>query len=145
MADYYGVNTTKVIAGTGGSNWVATGSIKTTPKVWYDSYELSAVAAGKTIEVARLPVGAKILDFKMAWDDLGSSVTLALGDSTTADRYMAATAANAAGNSDAIKVDGMGYVTGTADDDEKILITTAGATATGTVKVAILYTDGDKA
>lgn len=145
MADYYGVQTTKFIAGSGGSNWVSPGFIKTDLKVWHDKYEASSVVAGKTIEVARLPKGAKIVGVKMCWDDLNSSVTLALGDSSDADRYISATSASSEGNTDALRIDGMGYVIGTADDDEQILITTAGATASGTIGVTILYTEGDNA
>lgn len=144
MSAVVGVQTTKFAAGSGGSNWVPPGFIKTEAKKWYDYYEASALADASTIKIATLPKGAKIVGVTLAFDALGSA-TLAMGDSTTADRYITATSVASAGRTQAINIDGLGYVIGTATDDEHILLTVASAAITGTIKVVIDYTEGDNA
>ena len=62
-------------------------------RVQYDSYEASSLASGSDISVARLPKGAIVYDIVIHHDALGSGVTLAVGDSDSAGRYIAATAA----------------------------------------------------
>ena len=95
-------------------------------RVQFDTFEAS-LASGSDISVARLPKGAKVYDVAIHNDALGSGVTLAVGDSADADRYITATAAANAGvismhNDGAI--DGVGFEQ-TAETD--ILITTGGA------------------
>ena len=60
-------------------------------RVQYDTYEASSLASGSDISVARLPKGAKVYDVAIHNDALGSGVTLAVGDSADADRYITAT------------------------------------------------------
>ena len=108
-------------------------------RVQYDTYEASSLASGSDISVARLPKGAKVYDVVIHHDALGSGVTLAVGDSADADRYITATAAANAGvismhNDGAIG--GVGFEQ-TAETD--ILITTGGGTATNTIKCMIIY------
>ena len=108
-------------------------------RVQYDTYEASSLASGSDISVARLPKGAKVYDVAIHNDALGSGVTLAVGDSADADRYITATAAANAGvismhNDGAI--DGFGFEQ-TAETD--ILITTGGAAASGTIKMKVVY------
>ena len=66
-------------------------------RVQYDSYEASSLASGSDISVARLPKGAKVWDVIVHHDALGTSVTLSVGDSASATRYIGATAAATAG------------------------------------------------
>lgn len=109
-------------------------------RVQYDSYEASSLASGSDISVARLPKGAIVYDVVIHHDALGSGVTLAVGDSSDADRYITATAAATAGKvvmSEDGAIDGFGYEQ-TAETD--VVITTGGGTASGTIKVAVLYT-----
>ena len=108
-------------------------------RVWYDTYEAASLASGSDITFARLPKGATIYIVKLLCDALGSSVTLDVGDSADADRYITATAAASAGvismhNDGAIG--GVGFEQ-TAETD--ILITTGGAAATGTIKCMVFY------
>ena len=108
-------------------------------RVTYDTYEASSLASGSDISVARLPQGATVYDIVIHHDALGSGVTLAVGDSADADRYITATAAATAGKvvmSEDGAIDGFAYDQ-TAETD--VLITTGGAAATGTIKVAVIY------
>ncbi len=105
-------------------------------RVWTDVYEAAALASGSTIEMAKLPIGSKIVGAKIYIDALGASSTLALGDATSGTRYMGATASVTAGVLTANLVDGIGFESTTVTD---ILITTGGASITGTIKVVIEY------
>jgi len=109
-------------------------------RVYYDSYEASSLASGSDITIARLPKGAKVYDVVIHHDALGSGVTLAVGDSADADRYITATAAATAGKilmSEDGAIDGVAYEQ-TAETD--VLITTGGGTATGTIKCQVWFT-----
>jgi len=109
-------------------------------RVYYDSYEASSLASGSDITIARLPKGAKVYDVVIHHDNLGSGVTLAVGDSADADRYITATAAATAGKilmSEDGAIDGVAYEQ-TAETD--VLITTGGGTATGTIKCQVWFT-----
>ena len=137
MASVKGVNFTNITAtpqvNADSSEW--TGKLR----VQFDSFEASSLASGSDISVARLPKGAKVWDVVIMHDALGSGVTLAVGDSADADRYVTATAAANAGvismhNDGAI--DGFGFEQ-TAETD--VLITTGGGTANGTIKIKIVY------
>ena len=108
-------------------------------RVQFDTFEASSLASGSDISVARLPSGAKVYDVAIHHDALGSGVTLAVGDSEDADRYITATAAANAGvismhNDGAI--DGVGFEQ-TAETD--ILVTTGGGSASGTIKCMVFY------
>lgn len=108
-------------------------------RVQYDSYEASSLASGSDISVARLPKGAKVWEVIVHHDALGAGVTLSVGDSGSATRYIGATAAATAGKlvmSEDGAIDGFGYEQ-TAETD--ILITTGGGTASNTIKVAVIY------
>ena len=137
MASVKGVNFTNItadpIVNADSGEW--SGKLR----VQYDSFEASSLASGSDISVARLPKGAKVYDVAIHNDALGSGVTLAVGDSADADRYITATAAANAGvismhNDGAIG--GVGFEQ-TAETD--ILITTGGAAATGTIKCMVFY------
>ncbi|MEK9896449.1 MAG: hypothetical protein VW518_08500 [Burkholderiaceae bacterium] len=108
-------------------------------RVQYDSYEASSLANPSDISVARLPKGAVVYDIIVHHDALGSGVTLAVGDSGSATRYVGATAAATAGKivmSEDGAIDGFGYEN-TSETD--VLITVGGGTATGTIKCIVVY------
>ena len=137
MASVKGVNFTNITAtpqvNADSSEW--TGKLR----VQFDSFEASSLASGSDISVARLPKGAKVWDVVIMHDGLGTGVTLAVGDSADTDRYVTATAAANAGvismhNDGAI--DGFGFEQ-TAETD--ILITTGGGSASGTIKMKVVY------
>lgn len=109
-------------------------------RVAYDTYEASSLASGSDITVARLPAGATVYDIVIVHDALNTSVTLAVGDSSDADRYITATAAATAGKivlSEDGAIDGFGYENSSQTD---VLITTGGASASGTIKCVVYYT-----
>lgn len=106
------------------------------------TYEASAAASGTIINLFKLQKDAVIQNFVVAFDDLGTGVTLDIGDAGDADRYVAALdVATAAGSAVGIKADGLGYITGTdtTNDDTLITATVGGAAATGTIKVTCYY------
>lgn len=118
-------------------------------RVFYDSYEASSLASGSDITIARIPANATIHDVIVKADALGSGVTLKVGDSGDDDRYLSVVGTfNVAGQSQSMSsgsstgaattaVTGIGYRT-TASTD--ILITTGGATASGTIFGWVYYT-----
>lgn len=118
-------------------------------RVFYDTYEASSLASGSDITIARIPANATIIDVIVKADALGSGVTLSVGDSASASRYIGVTGTwNVAGQTQSMlagastgvpvtAVTGLGYRT-TASSD--ILITTGGATASGTIYSWVYYT-----
>ena len=115
--------------------------------VWHDTYEASSLASGSDITIARIPAGATIHDVIIKADALGGSSTLTAGDSDDADRFLAAVGTwNAAGQCQSMlagstaantAVAGLGYKV-TSETD--ILITTGGATISGTIYFWVHYT-----
>lgn len=108
-------------------------------RVQYDSYEASSLASGSDISVARLPKGAKVYDVIVHFDALGTSSTVSVGDADDADRFITATSTASAGQmsmSQEGAIAGFGYE---APAETDILLTTGGATITGTIKVAVMY------
>lgn len=118
-------------------------------RVFYDTYEASSLASGSDITIARIPANATIIDVIVKADALGSGVTLSVGDSGSATRYIGVTGTwNVAGQTQSMlsgsstgapvaAVTGLGYRT-TASTD--ILITTGGASASGTIYAWVYYT-----
>lgn len=141
MATVYGVNYTKYLTPTA-SNITDSGELEGKVRVMTDSYEAAAVALGSTIYMGKpLPGGARILNIKLGFDALGGSSTLAVGDADSAARYMAAGSSASAGirdMADETTVDGLLHEVTTGTDDE-IIITTAGAAITGTIRIVVEY------
>lgn len=111
--------------------------------VMVDTYEASALPSGDVIELGGdLPIGALVLDVIVKHDALGTGVTLAVGDAEDTDRYIAATAAATAGALRATLADGAEYEvdnTTPSTPDTQVLVTTGGASATGTIKLVLFY------
>ena len=117
-------------------------------RVFYDTYEASALPFGDTITIARIPANATIHDVVLKCDALGASVTLKVGDSGDDDRYLSVVGTwNVAGQTQSMlggsstgaattAVTGLGYRT-TASTD--IIITVGVANATGTIFSYIVY------
>jgi hypothetical protein len=112
----------------------------------YEEYTLAASAAGTVIYLPELPLGAMIVDWKIDHAALGSSVTLAFGTVASAACLMAA-AASASADKKSQEADGVAQALGYRCDSDtsgaektKPIITTAGATGTGKIKVMIQYT-----
>ena len=141
MAAVKGVNKTLVDAG-GLQSAMLRGQNDARRKSTVDSYEAAVLVLASTIQVgSTLPKGARIKEIILHADALGGSVTLAVGDSVTADRYITATAMNTANKVTKLtQIAGRDYVIGTNTGDNQIVITTAGASASGTIKIEIQYT-----
>lgn len=140
MSAVKGVNATLAANGSTGSNIIDQANIGAGVKIVYDEYEASALANASTITLGtELPVGARILDVRFCWDDMGSTVTFKAGDADDDDRYIVSgtnvTTANGSTGINAIT--GFGYqIDG--DDDTQIVVTTAGIW-TGTFKMLLTY------
>jgi hypothetical protein len=116
-------------------------------KVWHDTYEASSLASGSDITIARIPAGSTIHDVIIKADALGGSSTLTVGDSGDADRFLAAVGTwNAAGQCQSMlagstapntAVAGLAYKVSSQTD---IVITTGGATISGTIYAWVYYT-----
>lgn len=139
MTAVLGVNTTKYDAGPSGDNAIDQGLVNAQVEIWTDVYEASALATASTIDIAELPANAKVHKIVINHDDLGTSVTLAAGDSDDPDRYITAASVASLGQIDTMRVDGVQYVIGTNDGDSRIQLLTSG-TITGTIKTAVYFT-----
>lgn len=108
-------------------------------RVQVDTYTINAAAAGTVIDVAKLPKGATFLTALIVTEGLGTGVTLTLGDSGDADRYLAAASAATAGAIECQAIEGIGY---NLTADTVLFLTTAGATTTASdkdIKIITLY------
>ena len=116
-------------------------------RVSYDTYEASSLASGSDITIGRVPANATIMDVILKCDALGGSSTLKVGDSGDDDRYLAVVGTwNAAGQVQSMlggstaantAMGGLAYRT-TAETD--IVITTGGATISGSIHCWVKYT-----
>lgn len=113
-------------------------------KVMIDTYEASGLTSGSTLKIGQLPQGAKVIAILVVHDALGSSVTLAAGNNGSGQSAIYAAAASASSATTVPKVymlvDKLGYVVGTLSGDDIQTLTVGGASATGTINTAILYT-----
>lgn len=136
------VNSTTYEAQAAGKVALSQGVADATLHVVTTTYEASAAAANTVINLFKLPKDVVIQNFVVAHDDLGTGVTVDIGDAGDADRYVdGLDVATAAGSATGVLVDGLGYVIGTdaTHDDTVITATVLGAAATGTIKVACYY------
>lgn len=136
------VNSTTFEAQAAGKVALSQGVADATLHVITTTYEASAAAANTVINLFKLPKDVVIQNFVVAHDDLGTGVTLDIGDAGDADRYVdGLDVATAAGSATGILVDGLGYITGTdtTNDDTLITATVGGGAATGTIKVTCYY------
>ena len=139
MAEFEGVNVTKFDA-PGDANWIPQGLIKSSIRIWTELFEAAGEAAASTIVVAVLPAGAIIHAVWLGFDALGAA-TIDMGDSDDPNRYKNAVDVSSVGEDNTILVDGAQYEIGTNSGDTRILLTTASAAITGTIRSAVYYTN----
>lgn len=132
MASVKGVNITKLDDATGKLAKTELGRVR----VWTDTFTATGEAIGSDITIARLPKNSSVVGAKVYHAALGASSTLILGDSDDDNRYITAGSTSSAGVLTLNAVGGIGYEN-TADTD--LVLTTAGGTVTGTIKVVIEY------
>jgi len=121
-------------------------------RIAHGVFEASSLSAGDVIEMFILPDGARIITGSLAHDALGSSTTLAVGHAayvnaagTTvaldADEFKAAASSASAGKADvaATLALGSGIEIDANQDGYPVTVTLAGAAATGTIELTMLY------
>lgn len=108
---------------------------------YYDEYEAVALASGSTIYMFVPKNGERYAGKgQLAWDDLGTNNTLAVGIAGATEKFLAATdAATAADKADldagASAIDALGYQF---DGATPVIITTGGSqAATGSIKLGL--------
>lgn len=107
---------------------------KVTVKHNQDTAELSAAAIADIIYFFKVPKDSAIIGGELRSDALGASVTLSVGTVAAPTKYLAATASNTANKVTAltIPIDDAGTPL---TEETDIVVTIAGAAATGTVKL----------
>jgi hypothetical protein len=144
MASLYGVNYTKFLTGPTEANISVRGTVSGPVHYMYDSYEASATSAADVIYMGhKLNAGDIILGFILSCDDLSgvASPTIDVGTLANDDEFASAidvSTAAVTGNH-AMLVDGIGYVVGTAANDDIIMLTLNTAATTGTIKLLLMY------
>lgn len=105
-------------------------------RVFTDVYEAASIAAATIINVARIPKDAVWLGMSsLVTDALGSGVTIQCGITGATTKFLAATACNTANLQTFMHaIDGLHYVF---TAEAAVILTTAGAAATGTIKTEI--------
>jgi len=139
-----GANVTK-FESPGNNNWIGQGLIKSSVKVWSDTYTtIGSESATSTIHLATLPAGAVVQGIIAAWGNVGAATsTIDIGDSDDVNRYATALDIATAGNSSTIEDSGAQYEIGTNTGDTEIIATVnvADIDAIGDIKLAVLYTN----
>jgi hypothetical protein len=113
-------------------------------RVQIETFTTVAAEANSTIKVAKLPVGARLLEILIFHGALGTSVTMDVGDENDVDRYGDGLAVATAGVKHLRDADlGQGYkVLGadkTADgkDDQEIMLLILSATADASIPIQV--------
>lgn len=136
------VNSTTYEAQAAGKIALSQGVANASLHVITTTYEASAAAANTVINLFKLQKGAVIQNFVVAHDDLGTGVTIDIGDEGDIDRYVdGLSVSTSAGSTVGVLVDGLGYVIGTDTEHDDTLVTAKilGSAATGTLKVSCYY------
>ena len=136
------VNSTAYAAQIAGKITLSQGEGNATLHCITATYEASSLAANSFINLFVLPKGAVVQNFVVAHDDLGTGLTLDIGDAGDVDRYVdGVSISTSAGSTVGCLVDGIGYVIGTDTEHDDTLVTAKllGGAATGTLKVVCYY------
>ncbi len=94
-----------------------------------------------TVQLFVIPAGSEVISLDVSFDACGGTCTMALGDSGSATRYMAATSVVSAGKFNGLLTAGMRYRPAS---DTIVFITWAGSnpTAAAVIKVAMTIVPG---
>ena len=116
------------------------------PVTIYAEVALAAAGLNDTVNMFKIPSGARVVDWSIGSDDIDSNgtptVTLSLGDSGSATRYVSASTIGQTGAApiDAKVKTGYGFLY-SADDTCIITVSAAAATfAAGSVRCHLTYT-----
>lgn len=106
------------------------------------TYEVASLAADTVIEMCKVQAGVTVIGGQVVFDALGSSTTLAVGDSTATTftaQFLAATSSSSAGT--ASLLDGSKFPkTYTVDDTIDIQVSGATTASSGTITLIVLMT-----
>jgi hypothetical protein len=137
MADFYMTQNTK--ARTVPPDMIPVGAWGGRVRAAMDSYTMAGEAAASVLFGPRIPKGARVLPGSyLLTAALGASVTISVGISGTATKYLAATTCNTANLRTLFDAVANMCVELTAA--EEIILTTGGAAGTGLVQVVVFYT-----
>lgn len=141
MADVYGSNTNKLVNTP--SDLADSFDVGGAIRVFSDTFEATALAAGQTIGVAKLPAGARVKEIVVDHDALGASSTLACGDAGDPDRYITAGSSSSAGTKQLGTVGGRNFAVanddGGGNDTTEVRLLVGGASITGTIKSTVYW------
>lgn len=139
MANVYGVEATMAAAIVKGGDQIERGLRYGNVITVYDYYEAASIAAGTVIYLGPIPLGYRVLPGSVLFTDaLGTGVTIKIGDEADDDRYLGATSAATAGTLEFPGIAMINKVPYAMAAQYHILLTTAGADASGTIRMFAL-------
>jgi hypothetical protein len=108
-------------------------------KTFYGVYTtLGTETTADILNVASLPNGAMVLPTsEVHFEAMGGSLTFAVGDGDDDNRYKTATSCASAGSMALDTIGGMGYVVGTASDDEVVSLLIGGGTVAASKEIHV--------
>lgn len=132
MASVSGTNAT-LYASNDPVNMIPRGEGSASECVAIDTYTSTAITSGSDITLfAPLPDGAYVTGIDVYHAALGSSTTIAIGDGSDADRFLAATSTSSAG------VLRANLDINTSVEGKQIVLTTGGATLTASRLITVI-------
>ena len=134
-----GKNNTLIAAG--GVQKILSGLVDGRVKVMADTYTMNSETSGSTIKMGgAIPTGANILLIALSASAAVASLTISIGDSNSATRYVSASTACQTALVPVLYTP-QAYVIGTNTGDTQILLTTGGASlaSSGTIQVLVFY------
>lgn len=116
------------------------GQVRGKVRCAFASITFAAAQIGDNARMLKLPKGAKIVPGgKLVTAALGASVTISVGITGTTAKYLALTACNTADQSTDLKLQATMGVSGGLTAEEEIILTVAGAAATGKADLYVFY------
>ena len=139
MATLYGVNKTKSLA--------SPQQLIDTPdaghvRVAYDEYTSTGIiGATDVIKLMTIPAGAKIINAKIVWTDLGTTGAAVIGFASNTDALAPSCDFTSAGQyiSDSAIATNVALLSKLTEDTEVLISMSAATTAAGTIKVLVEY------
>ena len=135
MATQNGTNYAKQADPTG-ENQLAPGLNHGRVRCVIDTFTFAGELAGEVINIAKLPIGARVLAIQVLTDGLGGAVTLDVGFAATPAAFVDDLATTAATTTISNLL--FGYEIDTAAK-QTIIVTTAAAAATGQMDTVVYY------
>lgn len=144
MTAYLSANKTKYDAGGSGDNVISDGYIKSTEKVWMDSFTMATnMSTADTLAIATIPANKKITGVEVYFTAITPTTsTILVGIAGDTDKFIADTATAGVEVLRMDNVDGAQFVT-TATTDILLKIGTTAITATtgtGVINTIVRYT-----